>query len=868
MSKKKHFLNQLLERETYRLYQESAVNRFLGWLYDDSVKVLLGRPLGMFFYNLRAIFLGGGLLYLIVFWVLLLFFSHSPQMIETAWVLLGFWLIDTVITVSWHPSFVKKLNALAKSPIPGEFPPLFDRYFILDCCAVVLLILVGRYLGLGLDLFACLLFANALVYSAYVPGARKVNPVIITLSFLVAVTVLALLFLLFGVQFIVTGPHWFAIMIDVGPVLAMSLLTVLSVSMIPWLRSIEHDLTFEMLKLTGEFENILSEPIIKPPSGKTDLHRGKLIEQQFGKQIDRVLKRLCSLGSSSWYHSACLWFVENHMDRGLVLLPMYHFNFNEAKSCKEGINVSDLAGLTQLKLFHSLKDQAEDNNSALRDFRKGVEAPAAFVPLYRGERQIGVLALYGSEQGPPLQRQEEAFLKSVGSIISNTMEQWEGRYHAFPQREMDDLFKCETLAEVFTKTAKIMQEYLVAAGCMVIFRPESDKNEMNIIARVGFTKDLLKTNQYAVGQGQTGVCAATGRTLRFDDVALHRDEFDADLLEGMEAAHKKPITSWMAIPIGPHKTNRGVIKVVNRASRFSWFRDEDAELGLSLALRLHVIIEKFQFIEQTIVAKQDAEAGRTEAQLQSEKANREQKKAEQTAMQRQDDLMIITHQLQGPLDSLIGTISYLQTKPALKSLKELAMLEALVEDGIALCYGTFTTFALGANQKASFDADYIDAPAEMAKLCERLQRTNKRDDLTFSHSKADGFPTFLMDRDVFTSVLYSLIHNAMKYSDKHSEVELECSFERDTGEAALKVRSKGEPILMFEADRIFEKFERGQIQKKTGRHHSGVGLGLWVARELMRAVNGDLTVHLSPSHPRLSVFVMHLPDSKHQSNVS
>ncbi|HWT00834.1 MAG TPA: GAF domain-containing protein [Pyrinomonadaceae bacterium] len=856
------FLRRALEGEALKLYQESIVSRCLGRVYDDKVKALQGRPLGMFFYNLRAISLGCGLIYLVILWTFLLLLPSDAQMMQTGLVLTGFWLLDAVVTAAFHKSFIKKLGALAKSPLPpNEFPPLFDRYFLLDALMVCALIVASRILGINLEAFASLWFANMVVYSAYVPGARKVNPLIITASFLAAVAVIAVLLLIFGARIKISGPYWFRILLYAGPLLATSLLTVLSVSMISWLRTIEHEVTLDRLKLLGEFETILSEPITKPPSGRIDLNRGRLIEQQFSKQAEKVLKRLCSLGRPFWYRSGCLWFLENHRDRGDVLIPGAYVNFPEAKLCRDGIEPTGLLSPEELTLLHSIKYQRGEHRAAETDFRNDLDAPAAFIPLRRDDKQIGVLALYGDEGGPPLQRQEEEFLRSLGSIISNTMEQWEGRYRAFPQREMDELFKCETLNEVFNKTAKIMQEYLVAAGCMVIFRSEPDDTKMEIVAKVGFTDAINKVNQYEVGKGQTGGCAATGKAVRWDDVPRHRGEFDPNLLHGLETAHKKPIVSWMAIPIGSRKRNYGVIKVVNRTSRCSWFRDEDEQLGVSLALRLQVIIEKFQFITETVKAKQDAEAGRAEAQRQSEKASAEQKKAVETATQRQEDLMVITHQLQGPLFSLIGTISYLQTKPGLKNLKELEMLEALVEDGIALCYGTCTTFAMGAEQKTSFDADFIDAPEEMERLCARLQKTNSRPDLTFTHKRAEGFPKIYMDRDVFTSVLYSLIHNAMKYADKHTEVELECSFERRTGEAALKVKSKGEPILMSEVDGIFEKFGRGQVHQKTGRHHSGVGLGLWVARQLMRAVGGQLTVELSPEHRRLSVFVMHIPSS-------
>src|SRR5262249_27503171 len=144
--------------------------------------------------------------------------------------------------------------------------------------------------------------------------------------------------------------------------------------------------------------------------------------------------------------------------------------------------------------------------------------------------------------------------------------------------------------------------------------------------------------------------------------------------------------------------------------------------------------------------------------------------------------------------------------------------QALVEDALALCYGTFTSFAREAGREASFGTDSINAPAELKKLCSRLKGTNAREDLEFVFKEEPWFPTLRMDRNVFTSVLYSLIHNAMKYADEESRVILECSVERDTGEAALKVKSVGEPISPGETEIIFKKFRRGRSVNRTGRH--------------------------------------------------
>jgi signal transduction histidine kinase len=502
-------------------------------------------------------------------------------------------------------------------------------------------------------------------------------------------------------------------------------------------------------------------------------------------------------------------------------------------------------------VVHSTERQLE-RDGLLLELADGLDVPAASIPLVKLHRQIGLLTLYGRAKGQLPDRYDTMFLRLLGSVITDAMDRWHWRFQLSAFAEMDTLFRCDSLEEVATRAAAILKRYLSAAGCMVVYRPDPIESEMHIVAEAGFNQRVYKCG-YRAGIGQTGLCAQTGQPIRWDDVPLHREMFDTVLLETLEKAHGHSIRSWLAIPIGPADANHGVIKVVNRTTRSTWFNDQDQELGMSLALKLKVIIERFVQVKEILVATE-------EAHRQSDLANQQTKAAEEIAKQRQDDLMAITHQLQGPLASVIGSVSYMMNQHLPKHLLEdLESIRDTVEDCLTLCYGTYTTFARARGRESHFFAAPINAPQALKRLCERLQKTNARNDLTFRFREAPNFPFLIIDHNVFISVFYSLIHNAMKYADKHSEVVLECSFERSTGEAALKVKSIGEPIHPRESDLIFEKFKRGGVIEKTGRHHSGVGLGLWVARDLMRAVGGDLTVELSPKEPRLSVFVIHVP---------
>lgn len=815
----------------------------------------------MFFYNQRFLFFAGSGLFLLTISGLTVRLGGDVEFrtIITLWF---FWFIGVGYTLALHSRFRKRLGQLADTATTSKLPSLFGEYFILDFCTVSVMIFSGRSQGLNLDAFAFLLVANTIMYGAYVGSGRGFSLLIPGVLYLLLI--FTFLFLqLPRTEAVKLPPKGLDTLLYWGALGSVLIVTVVSVTLISWIRALEYQTTQRQLGLLGKYESLLAGTDDERKSQSNIEQVEKFSERNFRRRVLAVLEDLCSLHKQIfWYDSACMWLVKNHKDRGPLLVPGPSINFEETTDVKQGINASlgFLSG-KELLIINSMKYRRGKLAEIKPRFRADVDAAAAFIPLKRSRERIGVLALYGKEAGPPPQRQDRAFLQSLGQIVSNTMEQWEGRFRTFPQRDMNDLLKCRSLDDVFKRVVKILQEYLLAGACEVIFRPDAGGEQMKVVSALGFIKNRVDL-EYLTTRGKTGECARKGETIRYDDVNEHRAEFDAEYLRSLEKAHGKPILSWMAIPIGKNGHNHGLIKVVNRTSPWGWFTDEDQQLGEDLALRLLVIIEKFLYIKETEEARRDAQEQARQAELHAKNASKLQQLAEDAGHQRQMDLMTMTHQLQGPLNPVIGTLSGLQQAAVPRGIaEEIEFAKALAESCLTLCWGTSATFAKNAGQTISFSIDEIDAPSELRRLCRMLQLTNTDNDLKFRYKEDLGFPKLRMDPAVFTSVVFSLIHNAMKYADRFSTVHLECTFERETGEAALKVKSVGVRIYPHEKESIFEPFVRGQALRKTNFKYSGTGLGLWVAKQLMLSAHGDLTVELSNEHPDLSVFIVHIPRS-------
>jgi two-component system sensor histidine kinase SenX3 len=94
------------------------------------------------------------------------------------------------------------------------------------------------------------------------------------------------------------------------------------------------------------------------------------------------------------------------------------------------------------------------------------------------------------------------------------------------------------------------------------------------------------------------------------------------------------------------------------------------------------------------------------------------------------------------------------------------------------------------------------------------------------------------DRRQLTSALFNLLDNAVKYSDRHSTVEVRAA--GDAEEVSLVVQDHGIGIPAKDLQRIFERFYR--VDQARSRETGGTGLGLAIVRHVARNHGGDITV--------------------------
>jgi len=126
-------------------------------------------------------------------------------------------------------------------------------------------------------------------------------------------------------------------------------------------------------------------------------------------------------------------------------------------------------------------------------------------------------------------------------------------------------------------------------------------------------------------------------------------------------------------------------------------------------------------------------------------------------------------------------------------------------------------------------------------------------DVPFSiDDRAEGWLA-LGDPDQLDQVLWALLDNAVGYGGR-SPVEVTITIDRDASDVAITIADHGPGVSPSDRDRLFQRFERGATRPSG----EGSGLGLYVSRELCRAMSGDLV--LEPDRPgRGAALTIHLP---------
>lgn len=238
-----------------------------------------------------------------------------------------------------------------------------------------------------------------------------------------------------------------------------------------------------------------------------------------------------------------------------------------------------------------------------------------------------------------------------------------------------------------------------------------------------------------------------------------------------------------------------------------------------------------------------------------EEERRARTELEHAVKARDEFLSLASHELKTPLTSLALHARLFErslvdggSPPAesarrfiQQTLKQTMRLTRLVNDMLDI-----SRIAAG---RLSVEVETVDLAALARDVLERLkpqlQEAGCEVSLDASGPVQGKWDAYRLDQ-----VLTNLLTNAARYAPGRP---VEVSVRAVDGQAELRVRDHGSGIAADDQDRVFQKFERAVGGNKV----SGLGLGLFIAREIVQMHGGSIRVTSEPGTG--ATFIVRLP---------
>ncbi|WP_081035773.1 ATP-binding protein [Rhodobacter capsulatus] len=216
---------------------------------------------------------------------------------------------------------------------------------------------------------------------------------------------------------------------------------------------------------------------------------------------------------------------------------------------------------------------------------------------------------------------------------------------------------------------------------------------------------------------------------------------------------------------------------------------------------------------------------------------------------------VMSHEMRTPLNGLLGTLELLRETPLDAS--QAALLGSMQKAGeILLSHvnNTLDVERLDAG-KLSLSREPF-APMSVLDEIVQMQAAGAGARGNRLETRAVGRLPDAVEGDAMRirQVLLNLVGNAIKFT-RDGTITLEAEYHRDQGQLEYRVIDTGIGIPPGETERIFDDFVT--LDPELSREATGSGLGLSIARRLMRAMRGQIGVESDPGQG--SAFWITLP---------
>ena len=357
-----------------------------------------------------------------------------------------------------------------------------------------------------------------------------------------------------------------------------------------------------------------------------------------------------------------------------------------------------------------------------------------------------------------------------------------------------------------------------------------------------------------------------------DEALAHAAHDDAHL----ELLRRLGIRSYVIVPMVARGNVLGAMTFVT-AETGRRFGEIDVVMAEDLARRAAMAVDNARLHSEAVEAREAADAALVEVEHALEEATtaeeqlRDARDAAEAALHTRDEFVsTVTHEVQTPLNAIIGYLQLLEMDVSGRlGETQRSYVQRAQESARHLLrlVGDVLDFSRSETARLSVAHDQVSAAetARGALALVRPQAAGRLLTLVDLTAAAAGL-RYLGDEYRVRQILVNLLSNAIKFTPGGGRVTLECRASEsipgdpraDAGGPWLlfTVSDTGEGVRAEDAERIFEPFVQGAAG--LTRRHGGTGLGLPISRRLARLMGGDVTLDTAAAGAG-AVFTLRLP---------
>jgi signal transduction histidine kinase len=337
----------------------------------------------------------------------------------------------------------------------------------------------------------------------------------------------------------------------------------------------------------------------------------------------------------------------------------------------------------------------------------------------------------------------------------------------------------------------------------------------------------------------------------------------------LELLRRLGIRSYVIVPMVARGNVLGAMTFVT-AEHERRFGDLDVVMAEDLARRAAMAVDNARLHAVATEARDTAEDALAEAEVALEEAAaaeeqlRDARDAAEGALRTRDEFVsTMTHEVQTPLNAIIGYLELLEMEVSgALAPTQRAYVQRAQESSRHLLrlVGDVLDFSKSETARLEVEHEEVGAAetARGALALVRPQASGRLLALVDDTAGAAGL-RYVGDEYRVRQILVNLLSNAIKFTPAGGRVRLDCHArpgENGPGDLLFVVSDSGEGVKPEDRERIFEPFVQGAAG--LTRRHGGTGLGLPISRRLARLMGGDVTVEPTAEGSG-ATFILRLP---------